>query len=134
MKFKNWNIYMVLFQLMIGLDPWNILSWKKKIFKHIKCIFKLKKVENTLCIRKYQTERSQNFCVLNLGIQHLSPSYGDLHINLIPLWHPVVVKPCRDILIEGSSIDSKIKSAYIGYRDRVFEINDTHHKRSDLWF
>ena len=31
---------------MIGLDeldPWNILSWKKYIFKHLKCIFKLKK-------------------------------------------------------------------------------------------
>ena len=35
---------------------------------------------------------------------------------------------------QRSSIDSKIRSAYIGYRDRVFEINDTHHKRSDLWF
>ena len=33
---------------MFGLDPLNILSWKKYIFKHIKCIFKLKKVENTV--------------------------------------------------------------------------------------
>ena len=35
--------YIYIFQLMIGLDPWNILSWKKYIFKHLKCIFKLKK-------------------------------------------------------------------------------------------
>ena len=35
---------------MIGLDPGNILSWKKYILKHLKCIFKLIKVENTIYI------------------------------------------------------------------------------------
>ena len=42
-----------LFQLMIVLDPWNILSWKNYIFKHLKCISKLKKVENTTCTNVY---------------------------------------------------------------------------------
>ena len=47
----NWTIY--LFQLMIGLDPWNIFSWKKYIFKHLKCIFKLKKKhENIYSLRR----------------------------------------------------------------------------------
>ena len=40
-------------QLMIGLDPWNIFSWKKYIFKHLKCIFKLNKVENTINMLAY---------------------------------------------------------------------------------
>ena len=60
---------------MIGLDPWNILSWKKYIFKHQKCIFKLKKVENTiyidinhtlqlLCLWSSWNSKNQNECII----------------------------------------------------------------------
>ena len=45
---------------------------------------------------KSLSHRSQNFCVLNLGIKHLSKSYADLRINLILLWYPVIVIPWRD--------------------------------------
>ena len=53
----------------------------------------------------YEPDGSQNFCVVNLGINQWSPSYVDLRINLFYLWHPVTATPCRDKFNGGSTID-----------------------------
>ena len=56
------------------------------------------------CKLKITLFRNQNFCVVNLGIKHLSPAYVDLRINLIL---PLISCGGRT-LIAGSNIDPQI--------------------------
>ena len=51
----------------------------------------------------------REFQVVNLKINHRSPSYSDLRINLIPLQCPVEVTPCRENFNRGSIFPQILK-------------------------
>ena len=55
--------------------------------------------------------RSQNFCVVILRIKSWSSIYAVLRIDFIPIWYPVVVRVCRNKVIEGSSTESPFEKS-----------------------
>ena len=77
-----------------------IIFWKTRAgCNHaISCIMKL------MCAVKRQnkvnmTNSSENYCIVNVGIKHWSPSKSDLRINIY-IYH-VVIKPCRENINKG---------------------------------
>ena len=94
----------VLFQLMIELDPWSILSWKKYIFKHLKCIFKLKKLKILylyiyvfkwfLIIQLLKTYRKEQNCVKCIRCNRMDLRFSYLCVNTKReklRWHKAVL-------------------------------------------
>ena len=59
-------------------------------------LYRKRKVKNSFEFIYLETFRDKNFCIVNPGIKHWSPSYTEQRINLISLRYLVVVKSFRD--------------------------------------